>query len=417
MNRVCLEEQFEYDVEQIREKCLRVLKNCGMGPKLRDKTILLKPSLVYPYKSEELLGINTQPAFIAGACKALREFEPKKILVGENTSLSSQKIKVPSLLAFKITGTLDAIEGLAEPVYFSEAEHVEVTVPEPLVQTEPFEVPRIWLDADVFISLPKIKTNLFTKVTLSIKNNLGFLPIMNRIKHHTTAMELHQKIADLYRVRPPDFVLVDAIHAGEGQGPMIAEPFNLGLIIGGSNGPAVDAVCCRLMGFEPGEIEHLRFVSEAGLGSIDLDEIEIVNEDLLKRGKRFARADPTLTNLSPRFLFILGPDGVCESGCAGMIRCVLDNWILEYGAESLPTRTFILGKGIRPEELPPTLERKTTAIIGDCCKHLKDLKIGKFLGGCPVVPLDAEQFMSKFLKCTPKFLEERLKEVLKMLQK
>ena len=51
--------------------------------------------------------------------------------------------------------------------------------------------------------------------------------------------------------------LVDAVIAGEGEGPMRPSPRNAGLIIGGANPVAVDIVCSRLMGFDPRKIPLL----------------------------------------------------------------------------------------------------------------------------------------------------------------
>lgn len=45
--------------------------------------------------------------------------------------------------------------------------------------------------------------------------------------------------------------VVDAIVAGEGEGPLGPDPRPCGLVIGGTNAVAVDAACAALMGFDP----------------------------------------------------------------------------------------------------------------------------------------------------------------------
>lgn len=47
------------------------------------------------------------------------------------------------------------------------------------------------------------------------------------------------------------FNIVDAIIAGEGDGPLNADPHAAGLVVAGANGAAVDRVCATLMGFDP----------------------------------------------------------------------------------------------------------------------------------------------------------------------
>lgn len=52
--------------------------------------------------------------------------------------------------------------------------------------------------------------------------------------------------------------VVDAVIAGEGDGPMRPTPKPAGLVIAGTNPAAVDTVCCRVMGFDESRIPMLR---------------------------------------------------------------------------------------------------------------------------------------------------------------
>lgn len=54
------------------------------------------------------------------------------------------------------------------------------------------------------------------------------------------------------------FVVVDAVVAGEADGPMRPTPRPSGLVVAGGNPVAVDAVCCRLMGFDETKVPLLR---------------------------------------------------------------------------------------------------------------------------------------------------------------
>jgi uncharacterized protein DUF362 len=48
--------------------------------------------------------------------------------------------------------------------------------------------------------------------------------------------------------------IVDAIVAGQGDGPLKPEPLPLGLLIAGGNAVAVDLVCAGLLGYDPNRI-------------------------------------------------------------------------------------------------------------------------------------------------------------------
>lgn len=51
--------------------------------------------------------------------------------------------------------------------------------------------------------------------------------------------------------------IVDAIWAGEGEGPLAPDPKNLGCVVCGTNPVAIDATCATLMGFDPLRIPTL----------------------------------------------------------------------------------------------------------------------------------------------------------------
>lgn len=52
--------------------------------------------------------------------------------------------------------------------------------------------------------------------------------------------------------------IVDAILAGEGNGPMAPDSVQMGYIISGTNPVAIDAVCAKLMGFDPMKIPSIK---------------------------------------------------------------------------------------------------------------------------------------------------------------
>jgi len=52
--------------------------------------------------------------------------------------------------------------------------------------------------------------------------------------------------------------LVDAIVAGQGNGPLAPEPLRLGLLLAGSSAPAVDWVGARLLCYDPSKVPVTR---------------------------------------------------------------------------------------------------------------------------------------------------------------
>jgi uncharacterized protein (DUF362 family) len=393
--RVILREQPDYRVEALAARAAEIISALGLS--FAGKTVFLKPSFVYPSKSQRVKGIITQPELVAGVARALRDGGARRVLVGESSVLG------PSRVSFHSVGILPLLKGIAEPVYLDEEELVEVEVPDPFVQDK-FMVPRIWLEADAYVSLPKIKTNMFAEVTLSVKNNLGLLRQRDRLLYHDH--RLHQKLADLFKIRPPDLVISDCIVAGQGQGPLMAEPVELGLLLGGDNAVAVDVVACRLTGYRPDEIEHLRLLIAAGYGPGSIAEIDLVNPALLERGRAFKRPELSISGLSPSLRVFQGTENACPSGCLGLVRGVVDAYLDRDGPDGLRPFNVILGNPIAA--LPADLDPEITLVLGDCAAPFQDR--GAYVGGCCPRPLDVGMVVRRILG--PMEVEIGLKDVM-----
>lgn len=392
MPKVFLVPQKEYDPARIREAAKEIIAGSGMDP--RGRSVFIKPSFVYPSHTHATVGVVTQPPFIRGVVQAFNDLGAGIVMVGEDSVLG------PSRAAFHAMGIYPYIRGIARPVYFDEERHVRVEVPGPHVQGS-FVVPAVWPEADIFVSLPKIKVNQFAKVTLSVKNNLGFQRQVDRCRNHSDGT-LQEKIADLYRVRPPDLVLADSIVAGEGQGPMLARPVELGVMVGGANGIAVDAVACRLMGIDPREVEHLRYLEEAGVGPLDEGDIEVVGPRVAEYSRTFVRPTSELTGVDENIRVFQGLERCCTYGCRGMVRCALDAW-LERDDIGLKEMNIVVGRGV--PDLPRDLDPRRTLVVGNCA--LEHAGRGRYLAGCPPLPMDTAFAIQRFQGFVPTRMDMR----------
>ncbi len=370
---VYIADQSGYDPEQIRSQVRAILESEQVP--VRGKTVFVKPSFVYPARPPLNRGINTQPEFVGGVARALKDLGAKKIWVAEDCLVG------PSQSGFLAMGVLPYLRGIAEPLYLLDEPRREVRIKDALIEDR-FLLPEKLMDADLFISLPKLKVNMYAVVTLSVKNNIGLLLAKDRLSNHH--YNIHKKIADLYRTRMPDFIIADAIMAGQGQGPMNAEPVKLNVIIAGKNGLAVDTVSCRLMGYDPKEVPHLVYLWEKGLGPIELNEIELRGKELLEqRTQKLIRPNRDFSGFPDTIRFLVGKELACPEGCVGMIRGSLDRWLISNRCDKLAGYTFITGKSVG--KIPDDLNPKKTVVVGDCAAEHKDL--GSFIPGCPIPPM------------------------------
>jgi uncharacterized protein (DUF362 family) len=127
-------------------------------------------------------------------------------------------------------------------------------------------LPRTVLDAEYFVNLPKIKTEGHVSVTLSIKNLFG---VLQRRKKSALHKKLNEILPHLAKVVRHDLIVVDGLVAMEGNGPLIGTPREMGVVVAGRSPVSVDALCSRLMCFDPTEIPYIAKAHEIGLGEMD----------------------------------------------------------------------------------------------------------------------------------------------------
>ncbi len=123
------------------------------------------------------------------------------------------------------------------------------------------------LQADRLISLPKLKTHLYTYYTGAIKNMYGCIPKSQRRELHRdmATARFSEHLVNIYAIRPPDLVIMDGVIGMEGIGPTQGHPKMAGLLLIGNDGVLLDHSAAALMGYDPNQIEMIRIAMERGL--------------------------------------------------------------------------------------------------------------------------------------------------------
>jgi uncharacterized protein (DUF362 family) len=166
--------------------------------------------------------------------------------------------------------------------------------------------------ADVYISIPKLKTHQKVGVTLNLKGLVGSVTEKNQLVHwrigspetggdeypdaasleaakhakvthrgaHPGNDTIWRMVVDLYNtMRKRErkyFSVVDGIIAGEGQGPFCPRSRRANTLIAGDNFLAVDVAAARLMGLNPAKISYLRHFIDTG--EISFEEIDVISK-------------------------------------------------------------------------------------------------------------------------------------------
>jgi uncharacterized protein (DUF362 family) len=236
---------------------------CGMEPAaLRGKRVLLKPNLVEP--SRDIPHMTTNPAVIIATAEVFRAWGAT-VTVGEGPGHVRD-----TEMALVESGVQDALDAAELP--FADLNYEEVAWVANRGRASKlggFYFPRSVVEADLVVSMPKMKTHHWVGVTASMKNLFGVIPGIKygwpkNVLHHAGIPET---VFDINASLPNTITVVDGIDCMEGDGPILGSRKHLGVLVMGTSLPAVDATVCRLMGIVPERIGYLRLAANR-LGTI-----------------------------------------------------------------------------------------------------------------------------------------------------
>jgi uncharacterized protein (DUF362 family) len=131
------------------------------------------------------------------------------------------------------------------------------------------------LEADTFINVPILKHHGSTTITAGMKNLMGV--VWDRRSYHWKGLD--QCIADFPLLRKPDLNVIDAYSVMMSGGPRgTSYRANLDtkkMQILSTDIVAADAAAAKTWGAEPREIAYIGYGAAAGLGTMDLESLNI----------------------------------------------------------------------------------------------------------------------------------------------
>jgi uncharacterized protein (DUF362 family) len=272
----------DYDVETVRARVRESMDVLGLRPSGRT---LCKPNLVAA--GPLFQNAYTRPEVMEGVLRALKDRDAgmTELTVGERCGIT-----IPTRYVFEHSGydaMLERVGGVKRSL-FEEEVQVEIPLSHPGRLRDSIFTPEPVAKADFFVNVPKFKSHPWTTVTFSMKNYIGLQDDRHRLIDHDH--RLNEKVADLQYVVQPKLIVIDGIIAGEGR-MLTPVPRTLALLVVGNNQPATDAVCCRIIGVNPAEVEHIALASRRGFGPIELSEIEVKGDvgldEAMARAKGF----------------------------------------------------------------------------------------------------------------------------------
>jgi uncharacterized protein (DUF362 family) len=339
------------------------------GPSLlkSSRDVYLKPNVVgtnaYVY---------TRPEVVEAAIRYWQRAGARTVYVFENCTQANC-----TRLVFELTGynALCKRTG-AVPVYLDEGEDVECKFSgKAPVGSDPrgYELTRFRMarfvhdrlirdkDANLYVSIPKLKTHSMSVVTLGIKNQWAFPIHCHRSPDHN--YNLHHKLVDVLSLVRPDVTLIEGVEGTiYGHYPPLSQtdrcvkPFKV--LIGGLNVVAVDIVGARIFGKRIEDVPHLKIALERGLGegieskrdiTITGDRSSYDDLDLLDEWSAYGGQYPD--DLIPEYpadvRIIKGKELACREGCVNNSLSNLQTMHFDHAGRG--GWSLVMGKGFDVE--------------------------------------------------------------------
>jgi uncharacterized protein (DUF362 family) len=358
----CTREQLDLVKRMIRD--IADQTTAGMQNIVRkgDK-VLIKINTVIPVPANE--GFTTDPRMLEALIELVQEQGPSKILIGERCAMGGDTKNAMDVCGITAVAERTGVELCP----FDNVPFDMYKIDRPISFNE-FPVPRPVRDADVYIGLPKMKVHVHTTFTGALKLQFGNLPDYDwMVRCHRD--DIYQKIVNLTRAANPKWFVMDSLYACQGNGPFSAyrddliKDFNT--ICGGPDGVAVDTICEALMDWdEPGtNVPSTVLGAAEGLGTNNMDEIELTGAPLGQVKRRFRRQNNVLQGKFPNVNVVMG--STCEAGCRAIVRMQLDQALVD-GTLAKLQRPLHVFTGLQFEEIKPV--DGDVILVGDCAKPL-----------------------------------------------
>ena len=258
----------DYDRDQVYASVRRAVDLLGDITKIvkPDMRVLVKPNLLSARLPEE--GVDTHPEVVRAVVRLVKQ-AGARVWVGDSPGGYGSNVDE----VFEKSGMRK----------MAEEEGVELVKFNSSRDIDGFPISCHVLDADVIISVPKLKTHGITTLTAAVKNMFGAVTGLSKTACHVKAPiedEFAKILTKVYALTRPDLTVLDTIVSMEGDGPAVGSLRCTNFIMVSQDAVAMDSVLAMIVGVRPLDLAVTRACYAEGLGEADLGKIEIVGDDV-----------------------------------------------------------------------------------------------------------------------------------------
>ncbi|MBR4330036.1 MAG: DUF362 domain-containing protein [Candidatus Riflebacteria bacterium] len=305
VTKVSLQKCESYDKQEVAAAVKELLRPLGgMQAFVKENyKVLIKPNMLSCKEPER--AATTHPSVIEAVVRECFEAGASEVWVGDSP---------PAIFGrtedfWNKTGFAKATEAAGgKMLCFEKAEKANIVL-KVLGKNTDVSVIKAVFDADVVISLSKMKTHNLTRITGAVKNHFGFIPGFAKAlfhKKYTKVYEFSAFVSELARALPVKLHIMDGIEAMDLQGPASGRVKKNNILIASESPVAVDFGFCKVVNLNPKSVPIMKYCRSIGWGPASFEEVEFVGtkvEDCIVGGYIVPPAPPVY--LIPDFVLEL----------------------------------------------------------------------------------------------------------------
>ena len=283
-----------------------------LGPQaVAGRRVLVKPNLLTDRTPDQ--AVTTHPELLRLVIRHLKS-TGARVSVGDSPASAAI---IRSVLAKTGVGAVCEEEGV--PFVSFEREGVRACA----VDGFEFALAGPVAEADLVVSLPKVKSHALTKLTAAVKNLYGAVPGYDK----TTLHRLHPRPDDfgclvqaIWRVLPPTVSIADAVVGMEGQGPANGRPVPLGFLAASADPFALDVALCGILHIKPTSVPYLKGAADLHVPALHGDKVEVASFEVPVGSHLLGLVPACLMRWAARVLWVR--PRIDASLCVNCGRCI-----------------------------------------------------------------------------------------------
>ncbi len=236
----------------------------------KGQVVVVKPNMSWASRPEQ--GANTNPEVVAAVVKMAYQAGAGQVRVFDRTCNEKRR-------CYRMSGIENAAKKAGAKVYYVNDRNFKKIKIAGAKRLKSWEIYKDVLEADVLINVPTLKHHGLTRLTIGVKNLMGFMG-GDRGKIHR---HIDEKIIDFATIVKPNLTIIDATRVLLRNGPQggsIRDVKKMDTIIASENMISADALAAGLMGVDSRRLGYLVEAEKRGMGIIDVTKMNILKIEL-----------------------------------------------------------------------------------------------------------------------------------------